>query len=373
MHDEFSALFRTRFDSLDDVLKIGVRIGDTHPAGVQVFLWWLVGLVGENKLLLKLPFVLMGILSIPLVYKIGSFWFNKNVGLIVATYIATLQYPLTYSVIIRPYISGLFLGLLMVYFWTLIIKGNKSFFSYLGYVVFSALCTYNHHFSLLFAFIVGISGLFIIEKKELWKYILAGGAILVLYIPHLSILFYQLHKGGLDGWLRSPSLLFPIHYLKYIFHFSIENYLLVLFLFFMSLLYGWNKKKNVFYRLSILWFLLPLIIGLLYSIMVSPVIQYSMLLFTFPYLLFGLFGLYPEKISPRLTTSIVALILVVNVFTLINNRAHYRILYQTRHLAYLKAIDGFEEKKDSEILIANHPRINDYYQEKKNWNFQYIN
>lgn len=373
MHDEFSALFRTRFDSLDEVLKIGVQIGDTHPAGVQVFLWWLVGLVGENEFLLKLPFVFMGILSIPLVYKIGSLWFNRNVGLLVAAYIATIQYTLTYSVIIRPYISGLFLGLMMVYFWTLIIKGNKGLLVHVGYVVFSVLCAYNHHFSLLFAFVVGVSGLFIIDKKELWKYLLTGISIFILYVPHLSILFYQLDKGGLDGWLRAPSLLFPIHYLEYIFHFSVGNYLTVLFVFFLSLFYGWNKKRTVFYNLSIIWFLFPLVIGLLYSITVSPVIQYSMLIFTVPFLLFAILGMYPENISRRLTAFLVVLILAVNVFTLVSNRQHYRVLYQTRHLAYLNDINTFKEKSNSTILIANHPRINDYYQEEYSWEFEYVN
>lgn len=373
MHDEFSALFRTRFDSLDEVLKIGVQIGDTHPAGVQVFLWWLVGIVGESKLLLKLPFVFMGILSIPLVYKIGSLWFNRNVGLLVAAYIATIQYTLTYSVIIRPYISGLFLGLMMVYFWTLIIKENKGLLVHVGYVVFSVLCAYNHHFSLLFAFVVGVSGLFIIDKKELWKYLLAGISIFILYVPHLSILFYQLDKGGLDGWLRAPSLLFPIHYLEYIFHFAVGNYLTVLFVFFLSLFYGWNKKRTVFYNLSIIWFLFPLVIGLLYSITVSPVIQYSMLIFTVPFLLFAILGMYPENISRRLTAFLVVLILAVNVFTLVSNRQHYRVLYQTRHLAYLNDINTFKEKSNSTILIANNPRINDYYQEEYSWEFEYVN
>lgn len=373
MHDEFSALFRTRFDTLNEVLNIGVRIGDTHPAGIQVFLWWLVALVGENELYLKVPFVLMGILSIPLIYKIGSLWFNKNVGLISAAFIASVQYSLTYSVIIRPYISGLFLGLMMVYFWTQIIKGKQSLFVYLGYVVFATLSAYNHHFSLLFTFVVGISGIFILKKQFLLKYVTAGCLVFILYIPHLSIFFYQLNKGGLDGWLSAPTLLFPLNYVKYIFHFSIVNYLLAIVIFFIGLLNLNNSKLNHFYKLSLVWFLFPIIIGLWYSLKVNPVIQYSMLIFTFPYFLFVIFGLYPEKISKRLTGLIVLLILLFNSFTLIQNRQHYRLVYQTRHLAYLNDINSFKEKKKSTILVANHPRIDEFYQNKYKWDFKYVN
>ena len=38
MHDEFSALIRTDFDNLHDLVTKGI-IADTHPAGVQFFLF----------------------------------------------------------------------------------------------------------------------------------------------------------------------------------------------------------------------------------------------------------------------------------------------------------------------------------------------
>ncbi len=37
MHDEFSALFRTQYDSFSDLIRLGVVQNDSHPAGVQVF------------------------------------------------------------------------------------------------------------------------------------------------------------------------------------------------------------------------------------------------------------------------------------------------------------------------------------------------
>ncbi len=373
MHDEFSALFRTRFDSFSEVISIGVQEGDTHPPGVQVFLWLYVKLVGENEFLLKLPFVLMGVLSIPLVYKIGKEWFNKNVGLISAVFIATSQYVLTYSVIIRPYISGLFLGLLMVYFWTGLVKGKYRVKNYIGFTVFAVLSAYNHHFGMLFTAIVGLTGLLLVQKGQLGKYFFSGVVIVLLYLPNLSIFLSQLGQGGLDGWLGKPDLYFPLNYIKYIFHFSGWSYIMALFIVFIGLLYSWTKKLSSFYIVSLFWFFIPLLIGLVYSIYVSPVIQYSMLIFTFPYFLFIVFGLYPAKISQKVTTAIVLLLLLVNVSTLIVNRKHYQILYETRHLQFLKQINKVEQKNEASILIANHPRINDFYQKKYKWDFNYIN
>ena len=358
MHDEFSALFRTRFDSFSEVINIGVKIGDTHPAGVQVFLWWYVHLVGENELLLKLPFLIMGVLSIPLTYNIGKEWFNKNVGLISAVFIATSQYSLTYSVIIRPYISGLFFSLAMVYFWTSIYKGKTSFKNYLGYVLFSVLCAYNHHFSLLFAFLVGVTGLFLLDKKVLVKYVVAGIIIFLAYLPNIPILLFQLNKGGLDGWLSKPSMLFPLSYIQYVFHFSILNYLLVLFVVFIALLYNWKARMSVFYKISLIWFSFPLVVGMYYSIFVNPVIQYSMLIFTFPFLLFSIFGLFPEKISKRVVVVIIVSLMISSIYSLITVREHYRVLYQTRHLQFLHDIDDLSQKQEATILIVNHTEIN---------------
>ena len=374
MHDEFSALFRTRFSNFSDLIETGVRIGDTHPAGIQVFLWWYVSLVGENEFLLKLPFVFMGIASIPITYLIGKKWFNQNVGLLASVFIATTQYTLTYSVIIRPYISGLFLTLLMVYFWTNLIEGKAfKWKNWLGYVLFSVLSAYNHHFSLLFAFIVGITGVFVINKKNLIKYILSGITIFVLYIPHLSIFFDQLGQGGLSGWLRKPTAYFPLDYIKYIFHFSPVIYLSIAFVFILSLLFSYSKKVTLFYKISIVWFLLPLTIGLSYSMLVSPVVQYSMLLFSFPFFLFIVFGLFPEGFSKRFFTIIIILLLTLNVTTLFFTRQHYRVLYQTSFYQFIKGINLLPQKEEAEILVANHSQIDKYYKEKYKWDFDYKN
>ncbi|MCF0212819.1 MAG: hypothetical protein HUK17_08030, partial [Bacteroidales bacterium] len=67
MHDEFSALIRTDYDNLRDLVVNGI-IADTHPAGVQFFLFLWAKLVGWSEFWIKLPFALMGIASIYLVF-----------------------------------------------------------------------------------------------------------------------------------------------------------------------------------------------------------------------------------------------------------------------------------------------------------------
>ena len=45
MHDEFSALLRTRFDNFHDFIQQGI-MPDSHPVGVEAFLWLWVRVFG---------------------------------------------------------------------------------------------------------------------------------------------------------------------------------------------------------------------------------------------------------------------------------------------------------------------------------------
>ena len=222
-YDEFSALFRTDFNSFSDLINKGVAV-DAHPAGVQVFLYYWIRLFTSSEFIVKLPFLLMGVGSVYLIYKLALLWYNSSVAIVIAFFMATLAYPLMYSQIARPYISGLFLTLWMVLHWSVyLFKTTSKFNKHLViYILASALSAYNHHFSLLFAAIVGMSGLFFISKERFLYYALSGLFIFILYIPHLNIFFQQLSYGGVggtSGWLGAPKGDFLWQYIFYIFNF----------------------------------------------------------------------------------------------------------------------------------------------------------
>ena len=362
-HDEFSALFRTYYTGFSDLIEKGVLI-DGHPAGIQVFLYYWTRLFGYDEWVVKLPFTLFGIGSVYLLYLIGKKWYNVTVGLISASFLATIQYAVMYSQIARPYISGLFFSLCMVHFWWRIISEprNKLFWNSLFYVISASLCAYNHYFSLLFAIIVGLSGLFLVERKFLLKYVISGLAIFLLFLPHFNIFLFQLKAGGVEGWLGKPHNDFIINYLKYIFHFSPFLYLLVVFIVLFGLI-GFNKHdfNKRHFLLSLSWFMLPFFIGFLYSKFVNSVLQNSVLIFSFPYLFFVLFGhIRIQKTGINLI--IVSAILMVNVFSLVKERRHYELFYNSPFEQIL--IDHTKIRKSGYgtlSLIDSHKRISSYY------------
>ncbi|MEX1190797.1 MAG: glycosyltransferase family 39 protein [Brumimicrobium sp.] len=332
-HDEFSTLFRLDFDNFNDLIKYGVLV-DFHPAGIQVFTYYWVALFGSEEWVIKLPFVVVGIISIYLVYKLGKLWKNETVGLIAASFLAVSQYTVMYGQIARPYASGLFFSLLLTLFWSkLILQPEKRFnLNVIGFVLAGALCAYNHHFSMLFAGIVGITGLFMIKREYLLRYLLAGATVLLLYLPHVQILLHQLGKGGVEEWLAKPDNDFLWQYMKYSFNYS----WLFIGLTVIIILYGCFKKnekmKVTYYGLFALFFFLPFLIGFFYSKYISAVLQFSILIFSFPFLYFLLFGHF-KKLNFSKNLIIISSILIIGIISLVYERQHYSIFYKD-HFKY---------------------------------------
>ena len=380
-HDEFSAIIRTQFSTFHELIEKGIKI-DGHPAGVQVFLYYMVRIFGISEPILKTPFIIFGILSIWLVFLIGKDWFNATVGLVAASFVAFLQFPVMYSQIARPYSSGLCFAMMMVYFWTKVIfhPQRKYYWNLTGYIISGAFCAYNHHFSMLFAAMVGITGLFYCPRAKMRQYILAGLMILVLYLPHLPILIYQLDIGGVEGWLNKPRYDFIFDYMQYIFQFSVYVYLLIIVLVSLSL-YWYEEKPPVnkkFILISLIWFLIPYLVGFFYSKYRSSVLQYSVLIFSFPFILFVFFGFF-KTIKSLHKIILIFLIGMIVIPSLILERQHYKLFYKGGYREIIseskKAVDSLGATRCM-VILDMKKEINFYYLNKLNCPtlpFSYLN
>jgi hypothetical protein len=312
-NDELSALSRLQFDNFSELINQGVKFTDFHPAGVQVFLWSWVKLFGNGVWVVRLPFVVFGVLSVYFIFLIGKRWFNETVGLLAAATFAVLQYPVLYSQLARPYSPGLLFGLITVWFWTKIVfDKHKRFKDYAGFSVFAALSAYTHHYSFLFVLIVGISGLFFLKGKSLWRYILAGLSVGVLYLPHLDVFMYQFGIGGVggeDGWLGKPGPHWIIGYIKYSVNGSWVSFSILIALGLTGYFISPEKKFTRFHWLSISWVVASFLIGYFYSVFRNPILQFSILLFSFPFAILFLFSFYTDKASKIVRVLVPALML----------------------------------------------------------------
>lgn len=113
-NDELSALSRALLPNLHELIWKGVH-PDAHLIGTHILLFSIVRLLGDDVFFIRLPFALMGIASIYLIYLVARKWFNTTVGLLSATAVCFLEFTVLYSQIARPYIFGFFFVLLFLH------------------------------------------------------------------------------------------------------------------------------------------------------------------------------------------------------------------------------------------------------------------
>lgn len=363
-HDELSAINRVHFETFEELITKGVLI-EGHPAGVQVFLYYFTSLFGTEEWVVKLPFILLGIATIPLTYAVGRVVSHPTAAALSASVVAVTEYFVFHSQVARMYIPGVFFILLAVYFWSRILyKKEYSWKYFTGWVLASVATMYVHHLALFAVVLVGISGLILAEHKRKMFHVLGGLAMIAGYAPHIPILFKQMELGGIGEWLEKPTPSFLADFTQYLFHYSWVFIGLILLILVVLRFVG-ESKEHKFFWLGLVWFLVTFITAYIYSVEVNPLLRFSTLLFTTPFALISLFSILPEK-SDSWNGFAVFGILLVGVLTLYGNRQYFRVMYTSAYEQLVLDGASMREKygKDVAIFYDIHPDIFDYYVEK---------
>ena len=296
-HDELAALVRLNYNSLSELIREGIQNSDTHPAFVQVLLFTWSKIFGKSEAAIRLPFVIAGIASVALTYFISKKWFGLATACFSSLAIAILDFPILYSQLARPYSFGLFFSLLAVWCWTKLLfgEGKKMLLKTIAYGIATSLCMLTHYFAFFFAMVIAATG-FLFLKKENWKYYLLSGVIAILiFLPHIPISLLQFGKGGVGEWLAKPDSNYLWIFMLYAFNDSSFVFIAIIIISLLSLLiYHLDLSFSKFHFICIAWFLLPFLAGYYYSVKVNPVLQYSTLLFSFPFLPIFIFSFFKE-------------------------------------------------------------------------------
>jgi hypothetical protein len=369
-NDELSALIRVQYNTFRDLVDKGFYV-DGHPGGIQVLLFYWVKLFGDSEASLRFPFVVMGVAAVWFSWLTAKLWFGKTSALFVAACMALLQFPILYSQIARPYGSGLFFTMLTVYFWTRLIfyfdtDSRRKLFDTAGYILATSLMMYNHYFSFLLAFIIGATGLFLLRKENVWYYLGAGLSCVILFSPHIYITVNHLGIGGVGLWLGKPEYNWLLQHIGFLFN----NSAWVLIMALLFSLSGYlsnhkvdNKTRNL-RLIAIIWFLLPIAVGFFYSRWVNPVLQHSVVIFSFPFLLLFLFSFPFWKADFKRLTMLLLLAAATAGSTLIHNQH-----YNSQHFGEFKDVAAnivawdreFGEENITRAISVNNPFYIEYY------------
>lgn len=295
-NDELSAIFRLQnIESFSQLIHDGV-IPDFHPAGVQVFLFYWIRLAGDSHFMIRLPFALAGVVSVVLCYLLAKRRTGQTAAWFTAAALALLQFPVMYSQLARPYSTGLMWVLAAVMFRDALLEATpgdlprKRIWAAAGMAVTFAMAMYNHYFSFVMVALIGVSGLFRVKRQTLVAYVLAGTGAVILFLPHLSVSIEQVSRGGLSSWLPKPGFSWFEEHLLHLFNH--EPWLVYLCLLSLVLLFRRKPAEaNPQHRwLLALWYLGPLSFAFVYSRLVNPILQHSIMLFAFPFLLMLIFA-----------------------------------------------------------------------------------
>jgi hypothetical protein len=322
-NDELSALSRLRYDTFNDLIWKGVG-EDFHPAFVQLFLYLWSNLFGISEFVTRLPFVVAGVASVYLVYRLGLLLFSEQTALLAAACISTLSFFILYSQLARPYSFGLFFVLAAAIGWVQIIKGSLRIKWLVIAGGFTALAMYTHYFSFMTVGIIWLALLPQLNRSNNKNFVLATLLSGALFIPHMGITLLQLSYGGVGSWLGAPTPSFWTDFLMYIFNSS--NWLLALYVAIAILLTTVNYRqiKLPFWQVfCLLIFITPMVIGYYYSIYINPVLQFSTLLFSTPFILLLLFSFINNNANKKVFSSLLAILLIVSIYSTVFHEKHF--------------------------------------------------
>ena len=207
---------------------------------------------------------------------------------------------------------------------------------------------------------------------------LSGMAVALLYLPHLNVFLYQFGIGGVggeEGWLGSPGPRWIINYVKYAANGSWVTVLLLLLFGLFGFAVSAVKKLTVFQKLAVIWVILPFLIGYFYSVYRNPILQYSILLFSFPFGILFLFSFYNEN-TLRPVRVFVPVIMLLGTHQIFRVNDFYRQQHFGEFKDVAKNIALWNEAAGTgnvtNAIVVNAPFYIHYYLDKLNPDIDFV-
>jgi mannosyltransferase len=144
--DEVDAILFARRD-LSGLFPLFVQPGHNGPLYYVVLHFW-IGLVGDSEFTVRFFSLICGVLSVPLIFKLGRWWVGRGGSLLAATLCATSPYLVWYSQDAKMYALLLLLSMLSTLIYLLALERNRIYL-WLSYLVTVGISMYVHLLAVL--------------------------------------------------------------------------------------------------------------------------------------------------------------------------------------------------------------------------------
>jgi uncharacterized membrane protein len=178
----------------------------SHPPLYYLLLRLATNWTGVNDFTARLPSAWAGILTIPLLYRVGRQFAGQRAGLWSAFFVAVFPFQVYYAQEARMYTLLALLTSLSLLFFLKVIQSNRRQ-SWLFFGLILALGVYTHYFII---FVLLAYHLYLLlywrRYRGLWRAMLMTDLLLLLiFVPQLINFFSQSQEVFTDYWLGSPN------------------------------------------------------------------------------------------------------------------------------------------------------------------------
>ena len=209
----FQSLWRDEVDAvrfalapLPDVIKTFSQPGFNGPLYFLMLRGW-IGLAGQSEFALRFPSLMFGVISIALIYSVGTRLFSRPIGLVAALLLTFSGYHVWYSQEAKMYTLITALALAAIYCLRRGLEDGRARF-WMGLVVCTSLAMYAH---ILAALIIPTAGLLCslwwpraadVRRQRLKPALIAFGLLIVPYLPLAAWQLPLVFQPGNTGFGR---------------------------------------------------------------------------------------------------------------------------------------------------------------------------
>lgn len=188
--------------------------------------FWLA--IGNSELTVRFPSVVLGVLSVLIIYEIGLILYSEKEALISAFLLSISQTAIYFSQEARYYSLFIALSLLSVYFF-LRMEERPTGFNKTLFLVFIALDFYSHYFTVLLLFVFVFFKIWKYKKdktgmNEMRSFLILAGVFLLLIAPAVPVFLSEAAGRAGTSYIRFASQTYlSSDFIKSIFTYLIVN------------------------------------------------------------------------------------------------------------------------------------------------------
>ena len=353
--DELESWRRSSFDTIGVVFDEGVMT-EAHPPLYYVLLHYWQMVCGDSEASLRMPSVIAGVLSIIVLFAVGTRLFSPYVGLLASFFLAFSQYAIHESQNARMYSLFLLFSLLSVY--TGIPLAKKVFHEervkargVVLYLFYSLLACFFHYYGILFIFLQSCClFIYIVPRRVSLKsfFIVFGlfGLLYALWVPFLLKQVTLLPE--VVGWMKPPDITLYWSYFAKVFNSSLVLCLNVLMAMVIVPIGIVVRRKQGHAQLALkevvfspiffitLWFLLPLIVTWVVSYLITPLLSIRSMIHTISagYILLAYLIFKIPSVGKKLRSFLLLFLLCSSFMGFAFQKRHYD---RTRRTQYREA------------------------------------